>query len=357
MTIFRGIDTVAGTGQTVVGVQDNLDAHIADTTDAHDASAISNVASGNIVATTVQDAINELDTEKAALAGAAFTGAITTTSTFDGRDVATDGTKLDTIETSATADQSDAEIKTAYENNADTNAFTDAEQTKLSGIETAADVTDTTNVTAAGALMDSEVDADIKTLSLPASTTISTFGASLVDDATASDARTTLGLVIGTDVQAYDATIVVDADIGVSVQGYDADIPTVVMSQAEAEAGTSTANRTVTAERIKQAIDALAGGAGASVGAWVDFVGTGTLTVNDSFNVSSVADNGAGTYQVNIDTNAPHNDYATSLTVSQEASKAYHYIEGKNAGNYDILLRTDAGGSQDAANVSSIAVW
>jgi len=35
--------------------------------------------------------------------------------------------------------------------------FTSAEQTKLSGIETGADVTDTTNVTAAGALMDSEV--------------------------------------------------------------------------------------------------------------------------------------------------------------------------------------------------------
>jgi len=35
--------------------------------------------------------------------------------------------------------------------------FTSAEQTKLSGIETGADVTDTANVTAAGALMDSEV--------------------------------------------------------------------------------------------------------------------------------------------------------------------------------------------------------
>ena len=47
----------------------------------------------------------------------------------------TEQTKLSGIETSATADQSDAEIKTAYENNANTNAFTDAEQTKLTGIE------------------------------------------------------------------------------------------------------------------------------------------------------------------------------------------------------------------------------
>jgi len=57
---------------------------------------------------------------KLPLAGGAMTGAITTNSTFDGRDVATDGTKLD-------------------------------------GIEASADVTDATNVTAAGALMDSEI--------------------------------------------------------------------------------------------------------------------------------------------------------------------------------------------------------
>jgi hypothetical protein len=213
-----------------------------------------------------------------------------------------DKSKLDGIEASATADQTGAEIKTAYEGESDTNAFTDAEKTKLSGIETgatadqdlssyqlqpsegafangdktkldgieasadvtdatnvtaagalmdsevtnlaqvkafdsadyataaqgtkadsaqqppsegafvngdktkldgieaSADVTDTANVTAAGALMDSEVDADIKTLSLPASTTISTFGASLVDDADAAAGRTTLGVdAAGTD--------------------------------------------------------------------------------------------------------------------------------------------------------------
>jgi len=92
-----------------------------------------------------------------ALSGGAMTGAITTNSTFDGRDVSTDGTKLDTIETNA-------------------------------------DVTDTANVTAAGALMDSEVDADIKTLSLPANTTISAYGKTLVDDADAAAARSTLGL-------------------------------------------------------------------------------------------------------------------------------------------------------------------
>jgi hypothetical protein len=65
-------------------------------------------------------------------------------------------TKLSGIETSATADQTAAEIKTAYEANADTNEFSDAEQTKLSGIDTSADVTDATTVAAAGAVMEAD---------------------------------------------------------------------------------------------------------------------------------------------------------------------------------------------------------
>jgi hypothetical protein len=59
--------------------------------------------------------------------GGAMTGAITTNSTFDGRDVSVDGTKLD-------------------------------------GVEASADVTDTANVTAAGALMDSELTSYCKLL-------------------------------------------------------------------------------------------------------------------------------------------------------------------------------------------------
>ena len=65
-------------------------------------------------------------------------------------------TKLSGIEASATADQTDAEIKTAYENNSNTNAYTDAEKSKLAAIEASADVTDSTNVDAAGAVMNSD---------------------------------------------------------------------------------------------------------------------------------------------------------------------------------------------------------
>lgn len=82
-------------------------------------------------------------------------GSVTVSGTVDGRDVAADGTKLDGVEAGATADQTGAQIKTAYE--AEPSAFTDAQFTKLAGIEASADVTDTVNVTASGALMDSEI--------------------------------------------------------------------------------------------------------------------------------------------------------------------------------------------------------
>jgi len=57
----------------------------------------------NTINTDIATGVTAGTTASAALpkAGGAMTGAITTNSTFDGRDVATDGTKLDGIATSA----------------------------------------------------------------------------------------------------------------------------------------------------------------------------------------------------------------------------------------------------------------
>ena len=76
-----------------------------------------------------------------------------------GLSIARDGDKITFTNTvSDTNTQlSNAEVRTAVEAASDSNVFTDADHTKLNGIEASADVTDTTNVTAAGALMDSEL--------------------------------------------------------------------------------------------------------------------------------------------------------------------------------------------------------
>jgi len=116
-------------------------------------------------------------------------GNITLTGTVDGRDVATDGSKLDGIE--ALADVTDVTNVTAagalmdselasitdvkalnqsvvsgatptftttnFTDATNKRFMSDAQESKLDAIEALADVTDVTNVTAAGALMDSEL--------------------------------------------------------------------------------------------------------------------------------------------------------------------------------------------------------
>ena len=98
----------------------------------------------------------------APLADPSFTGNIAVTGNVDGRDVAADGTKLDGIETSATADQTDAEIRTAVEAATDSNVFTDADHSKLNAIEASAtaDQSDAEIRTAVEAATDSNVFTD-----------------------------------------------------------------------------------------------------------------------------------------------------------------------------------------------------
>ena len=73
-----------------------------------------------------------------------------------------DKTKLDGIEASATADQTDAEIRAAVEAASDSNVFTDADHTKLNGIEAnaTADQTDAEIRAAVEAATDSNVFTD-----------------------------------------------------------------------------------------------------------------------------------------------------------------------------------------------------
>ena len=60
---------------------------------------------------------------------------VTPSANLDGRDISVDGAKLDTIESNATADQTAAEIRALVASASNSNVFTDAQVSKLAGIE------------------------------------------------------------------------------------------------------------------------------------------------------------------------------------------------------------------------------
>tara|TARA_Y100000114_G_scaffold55541_1_gene50775 strand:- start:352 stop:666 length:315 start_codon:yes stop_codon:yes gene_type:complete len=45
---------------------------------------------------------------------------------------------------------------------------------------------------------------------------------------------------------------------------------------------------------------------------WVNFSGEGSITIRDSFNVSTISDGGTGQYTVNFSTDMTSDDYAVS---------------------------------------------
>ena len=304
--------------------------------------------------------------------GGAMTGAITTNSTFDGRDVATDGTKLDTIETSA-------------------------------------DVTDAANVTAAGALMDSEltniaaVKAINQSLVTTSSPTFNTVNATIVlgdgsgltgiegglvwvrktsnytsssNDAVIADtsggvwtltlpASPSVGdlvrVVDGADWATNNLTVARNgstiegdaADLVMNIGGVSVDFvydgtTWQLYIQVGANSGTvvtetgtqTLTNKTLTSPTLTspsitsptitgtptvptatvgtdttQAASTafvLANAPASPVKAWVNFNGTGAGAIRASFNVSSITDNGTGTYTINFTTAIEDANYAVT---------------------------------------------
>ena len=115
-------------------------------------------------------------------------------------------------------------------------SFDSTSSTKLGTIETNADVTDTANVTSAGAVMDSEVSSlsGIKTLTVPDSPTTTTLIATLTDDTTAAAARATLDVdQAGTDnsTDQTDSTVPHDSVIGTPTKNTVAELLDVAIAR------------------------------------------------------------------------------------------------------------------------------
>jgi hypothetical protein len=96
--------------------------------------------------------------------------------------------------------------------------------------------------------------------------------------------------------------------------------------------------------------------------AWVNFNGSGTVAIRDSFNVSSITDNGTGDYTVNFTTAMPNTNYAvasmTNKTTSADRGGCFLTFDVDNNGSGNspttsaIRIRTFAGSSAASDGVA-----
>jgi hypothetical protein len=90
-----------------------------------------------------------------------------------------------------------------------------------------------------------------------------------------------------------------------------------------------------------------------SAKAWVNFNGTGTVAIRDSFNVTSITDNGTGDYTVNFTTAMANTNYCFQGTAGQGGT-GYSFVSAEYAGTVSakrFLVITHAGAANDATEV------
>ncbi len=313
VAVSSGNITVSGTvdGRDVATDGTKLDGIESGAKDDQTAAEVVSTPAGNLIATDVQAALNELDTEKAALAGAAFTGAITTTSTFDGRDVATDGTKLDGIETAATADQTKADIDALL-----------IDAATLDTLDSTQFLRSDTSDTLTGSLT---VTNDI----------------TLTDDLILNTNH--LSSIFGKEVGGTLRQIA-RMDSGDNVELGSTVNPLQIFASTNPTINTGSGFKDIWHE-----------GNSAAASAWVNFNGTGTVTIRDDLNVSSITDNGTGSYQVNFTTTMANNQYTTNVTANNTTGAMGAYTGTYTTTDVDVLsVDLSPIGSADASIMSVV---
>jgi len=184
---------------------------------------------------TVMDGEGTESTLQVSTAGVKSTGTLESTGNLTvGGTLTLGGTAISSLEDGATADQTGAEIKTAYEGEADTNAFTDADHTKLNGIAPSATANDTdanlkdranhTGTQAASTI--SDFDTEVANNSAVTANTAKVTNATHTGDVTGDTALTIANDAVTTDKIADDAvTAAKIADTSVTAGSYtNADI-------------------------------------------------------------------------------------------------------------------------------------
>jgi len=94
--------------------------------------------------------------------------------------------------------------------------------------------------------------------------------------------------------------------------------------------------------------------------AWVNFDGTGTVSIRASGNVTSITDNGTGDYTVNFTTAMPDANYAMAGTIVGNTANGYLDVNSTGlytTGSIRVVARNAGTGAGQDAGVVSVAIF
>jgi hypothetical protein len=92
---------------------------------------------------------------------------------------------------------------------------------------------------------------------------------------------------------------------------------------------------------------------------WIQINGEGTVAIQDSFNNSSVADNGTGYYSFNINNDMANDDYCALETTNRISGGSgvlmHHHIGGTGTGVYTVYNSNSSDTLTDTSQIFGLA--
>jgi len=138
------------------------------------------------------------------------------------------------------------------------------------------------------------------------------------------------------------------------------------LTQTQAEDDTSADFGTVSGQRLSQAVESSLNVTGSApmyaCRAWVNFDGTGTVSIRASGNVSSITDNGTGDYTVNFATDMPDSNYSVATSSDNDGNTGevgnLGQFVGGSINKSSVGLRNQNFGSNNKdANYCHVAIF
>ena len=267
-----------------------------------DGSNLTGISSfSNVVEDTTPQLGGNLDLNSNNITGTGnvnITGNITLTGNVDGRDVSADGTKLDGIESGATADMSASEILTAIKTVDGAGSGLDADT--LDGVSSGSFLRSDTADSVGGTLSFGD---NVKA-QFGASNDLQIYhdgSDSYIDDVGAGNLIVKAGSL---RIKASNDESMIDGNANGAVNLYYNN-----SKKFETTSTGATVTGTLTATAFSGSGSGITGIPNTAQ-VWVNFNGSGTVAIRDDYNVTSITDHDTGLYTINFTNALVDNDYA-----------------------------------------------